>query len=67
MEVKDWNNSILYLHLPMNFVINVGDIFKIVEGCNKSKSRCKELGNVKRYQGEPDMPGVDFLAGGTLQ
>ncbi|WP_341792968.1 DUF2163 domain-containing protein [Rickettsia endosymbiont of Ceutorhynchus obstrictus] len=62
MEVKSFINSRITLVLPMPFVINVGDEFTIVAGCDKSSKTCIEkFNNIINFRGEPDLPGMDQL------
>nr|WP_253308590.1 DUF2163 domain-containing protein [Rickettsia endosymbiont of Ceutorhynchus assimilis] len=63
MEVKNFINSRITLVLPMPFVINVGDEFTIVAGCDKSSKTCIEkFNNIINFRGEPDLPGIDRLS-----
>lgn len=69
MEVKQYKNTdgLIRLSLPLNYQIAVGDTFMIIKGCKNTKESCRTFNNVINYRGEPDMPGMDFLQGGTLQ
>ncbi|WP_341792945.1 DUF2163 domain-containing protein [Rickettsia endosymbiont of Ceutorhynchus obstrictus] len=63
MEVKSFINSRITLVLPMPFVINVGDEFTIVAGCDKSSKTCIEkFNNIINFRGESDLPGIDRLS-----
>ncbi|WP_342270600.1 DUF2163 domain-containing protein [Rickettsia endosymbiont of Orchestes rusci] len=62
MEVKNFINTRITLVLPMPFVINIGDEFTIVAGCDKSSKTCIEkFNNIINFRGEPDLPGMDRL------
>ena len=75
MEVKDWvaSSSTITLFLEMGNNIQVGDRLRVFPGCdNKRLSDCKTKfvipgsqefanGNVKNFDGEPDVPGPDFV------
>lgn len=69
MEVKFYKNTdgLITLQLPMNYQINVGDTFMIIKGCKNNRESCVSFNNMINYRGEPDMPGMDFLQGGSLQ
>jgi uncharacterized phage protein (TIGR02218 family) len=63
MEVKSFINSRITLVLPMPFVVNIGDEFTIVAGCDKSSKTCIEkFNNIINFRGEPDLPGIDRLS-----
>ena len=74
MEVKDWDESSaqVTLFLEMPDTIQVGDKLKIFPGCNKTRAHCRDKftipnstnfanGNMKNYDGEPDLPGSDHM------
>jgi hypothetical protein len=70
MEVKSWNNTtkILVLALPMPVPAEVGDSFKLVAGCDKSREMCvAKFDNILNFRGFPNVPGTDeyFKIGGT--
>lgn len=67
MEIKNYTASTkkIELQLPLNFNINTGDSFKIIRGCNKIKSRCKEFSNVVNFRGFTFVPGIDAYTGGN--
>jgi hypothetical protein len=53
-------NIQLYLKTP--FAVVAGDQFVAVPGCDKRRSTCKDkFHNIVNFQGEPDVPGNDFL------
>jgi uncharacterized phage protein (TIGR02218 family) len=52
----------IQLYLPVLFPVSSGDTFTIREGCDKEFSTCKNrFGNAINFQGEPDVPGLEFL------
>lgn len=53
------NNNMLTLFEGMAFPIQVGDVFDIVQGCNKDRATCKLYDNIINFRGEPDVPGQD--------
>lgn len=62
MEIKDFANQQVTLALPMPFAIQLGDMFTIVAGCDKSKNSCiNKFNNIINFRGEPDLPGTDRL------
>jgi uncharacterized phage protein (TIGR02218 family) len=62
MEVKEFADSLVTLVLPMGSVIEVGDIFSIVAGCDKLRETCiSKFNNILNFRGFPDVPGVDRL------
>lgn len=69
-EVKHWtlSNKTLELQLPMNFKVEIGDTFEITAGCDGVFDTCVDIfDNAVNFDGEPDIPGQDFLMGGKLQ
>lgn len=74
MEIRDWTHSTravkTFLALPE--IIAVGDKVRIIPGCNRTREDCRDKfripsslnlsnGNVKAYDGEPDLPGPDAI------
>ncbi len=56
-EVKSTWGNIIDLQIPANYVIAVGDTFKIVRGCNKTIKTCQDIfGNAVNFRGEPYIP-----------
>ncbi|MCG9891090.1 MAG: DUF2163 domain-containing protein [Thermosynechococcaceae cyanobacterium MS004] len=49
---------------PPYFVIQPGDTFNAVAGCNKTRGDCKRYGNILNFRGEPDVPGADKILSG---
>lgn len=61
-EVKRWTSTTqrLELYAPTPKLIQVGDDFNIVRGCNRLFDTCDRIfGNAKRFRGFPDIPGTD--------
>ncbi len=62
MEVKEFDNFMVTLVLPMGSKMQVGDTFSIVAGCDKSRETCMaKFNNILNFRGFPDVPGVDKL------
>lgn len=74
MEVRDYTHGSkrlnLFLAMPNN--IQVGDRLRVTPGCNRTRSNCRDKfriagslnlanGNMKEYDGEPDVPGPDAV------
>jgi hypothetical protein len=53
------NNNFITLFEGMPFEFQVGDVFDIVQGCNKDPETCKLYNNIINFRGEPDVPGQD--------
>ncbi len=63
-RVSSNNSSSFTLFEPCPFLIEAGDTFNAVAGCDKSRDDCKSFSNIVNFGGEPDVPGVDeYLAG----
>jgi len=61
-NVEEISNSIFQLVQPMPYLIEVGDIFQVVPGCDKSLTMCQErFNNVVNFRGEPFIPGIDRM------
>jgi uncharacterized phage protein (TIGR02218 family) len=59
---KDSSSVKIELWQRMAETIAVGDHFRIVAGCDKQLSTCKEkFGNVANFRGFPHVPGNDFM------
>jgi len=44
------------------FVVEVGALVEVVEGCDKSLATCAgRFGNAVNFRGEPYLPGIDLL------
>lgn len=41
---------------PFDGVVNTGDTFDAVQGCDKSQTRCTALSNIQHYRGFPYIP-----------
>jgi uncharacterized phage protein (TIGR02218 family) len=67
MEVKSFipeenQNHCFQLVQPMLYPIEIGDIFCVITGCDKSLSTCKSrFNNVVNFRGEPFIPGLDQM------
>lgn len=74
MEVRDYVHSTkqVTLFLPMPNQVAVGDKLRLVPGCNRTRAHCRDKfripggvklanGNMKEYDGEPDVPGPDAI------
>ena len=47
---------------PLLFEIEIGDAYSVYEGCDKTETRCKVLGNFDRYGGFPHISGRDKIS-----
>ena len=63
MEVKDYVlGGNIALVLPLPYVVEVGDEFEIVAGCDKSFNTCiDKFENAVNFHGEPHVPGMDAI------
>jgi len=64
MEVKSYDDGTkaVKLFLTMRDTIAVGDKFTILPGCDKKIGTCNtKFANSVNFQGEPNVPGEDFL------
>lgn len=69
MEVKEFASAQLVLALPMGKSIQVGDGFRVIAGCDKTREACRtKFNNILNFRGEPDVPGVDqlLMTAGTM-
>ncbi len=70
IEVKEHQaGGNIILALPAPYQINIGDEYRIIEGCNKKFSTCvNRFNNTLNFRGEPHVPGIDALykTSGTL-
>lgn len=54
--------------LPLNYILSIGDNFKIISGCNKNKDTCKnKFNNLLNFRGFSFIPGMDKITGGNLK
>jgi uncharacterized phage protein (TIGR02218 family) len=61
MEIKELTAT-CKLILPMPFNIQVGDTLTMQQGCNKTKTDCKNrFSNYVNFQGFNDLPGIDHM------
>ncbi|TGY90648.1 DUF2163 domain-containing protein [Marinicauda algicola] len=64
IEVKGWTQATgqIELFLPMGYVIEIGDLFRIHPGCDKRLDTCiARFANVLNFRGEPYVPGQDAM------
>jgi hypothetical protein len=61
IEVKSFANDTITTWLSLPWLPEVGDVFRIYPGCDKRRVTCLQFGNAINFQGEPDLPGQDFL------
>lgn len=69
MEVKEFASTQAVLALPMPHIIEVGDSFTIIAGCDKTSGTCKAtFDNLVNFRGFPAVPGMNSLlsTGGTI-
>lgn len=62
MEVKEFSSTQVVLALPMPHVIEAGDSFIIIAGCDKTNGTCKAtFDNLVNFRGFPAVPGMNSL------
>lgn len=62
VEVKSQTSSgVFTLKAPMPNIIQVGDVYSVYQGCDKTLSRCIAFNNVLNFRGEPWLPGIGRL------
>jgi uncharacterized phage protein (TIGR02218 family) len=66
MEVKSHTGGgVVIMHLPMPYLLAVGDTYSMAPGCDKLRDTCRDkYSNIIRFRGEPDLPGQDELLQG---
>jgi uncharacterized phage protein (TIGR02218 family) len=66
MEIKTHaTGGVMTLALPMPYAIAAGDGYSLVPGCDKLLATCiSKFSNVKRFVGEPHLPGQDAILRG---
>lgn len=63
MEVKQYAQGVVTLHLPMPYQVTAGDTFNVSAGCDKRLTTCRDkFNNVVNFRGEPWLAGRDKLA-----
>lgn len=61
-EVKEFANIQIVLAEPMPYLIQPGDTFNAIAGCDKTLNTCKgKFNNVVNFRGEPHVPGTDAI------
>jgi uncharacterized phage protein (TIGR02218 family) len=59
---ENMNGRYFQLVQPMPYAIEVGDIFAVYPGCDKTLTTCKSrFHNVVNFRGEPFIPGLDRM------
>ena len=62
VEVRSGSSTAFVLAYSLPAAIEVGDTFSVYAGCDKRIETCRaKFSNVINFQGEPDMPGDDFI------
>ncbi|HEX8116461.1 MAG TPA: DUF2163 domain-containing protein, partial [Pyrinomonadaceae bacterium] len=51
--------GLITLELPVPFLIQPDDIVRLVEGCNRTSARCKQLLNMQNFHGEDGIPQIE--------
>lgn len=62
LEVKAWDHvaNTIQFYVPAGYALTVGDTFKIIPGCDKSRGTCiATFNNILNMRAEPDLPGND--------
>lgn len=68
MEVYSFNGLTCDLLLSMPFDIEPGDGFTITAGCKHDRRTCRDrFDNIRRFQGEPDVPVSDDIIKGPVR
>ncbi len=61
-EVKEYQTGILTLIAPMPQLLQAGDQYSLVKGCDKLFATCKgTYNNALNFRGEPHVPGLDRM------
>lgn len=63
-EVRDWvgGTGSIYLFIPTELDIQVGDTFEFYVGCNRTQTTCViKFGNGLRFGGYKNLPGTDAI------
>lgn len=62
MEVRSFAAGLFTLFLPMPRAIAAGDAYRVTVGCDRRFATCRDkFDNAVNFQGEPHVPGNDFL------
>lgn len=62
MEVRGFASGRFQLMLPMPREIALGDGYRVQAGCDKRFATCRDrFANQSNFQGEPHVPGTDYL------
>lgn len=62
MEVRSFAGGLFTLFLPMRRAIAAGDAYSVTAGCDRRFATCRDkFANSVNFQGEPHVPGNDFL------
>lgn len=62
MEIKSYTSDQFTLQLPMPYVVQIGDTYTAIAGCQKRISDCiGKFSNVVNFRGEPYVPGNDKI------
>lgn len=59
VEEYDAATGTVTLVIPTYAEVKAGDTFKIRRDCDKSKSMCKDYGNLLNMRAEPEIPRAD--------
>lgn len=55
----DTGNNLFRLALPLPYQPQIGDLFSVTAGCNKTASECSaKFGNILNFRGHPRVPGA---------
>ncbi len=62
MEVKSFAGGTFVTVLPLPGVVEVGDSYSAVAGCDKRVATCRDVfSNAENFRGEPHVPGLDKM------
>lgn len=64
--VKAYSSGMFTFDRPFDYVIEVGDTYEVIAGCDKTLTTCRDkFDNVLNFQGEPHTPGADKMTQGA--
>lgn len=62
MEIKEYSAGNITLVMSMPYILEIGDSYSMVAGCNKTFGTCAErFNNAVNFRGEPHVPGMDSM------
>lgn len=62
MEIKQFNSGNFILSIELPYILNIGDEFNVMAGCDKIfETCCDKFNNAINFRGEPHLPGIDII------